>query len=192
MAKKDSFQMLYAIKATVRRFEGNTENTVAITVAYDPNALEGTRVYRGVDTPWVQAIIESDEELTKEAILEMEDNTELDIDAIELEEGRIFNEKVPPMFQYFVDRNGNEAKRTVSSVTGVITKSSGKTVADAVRSTMSFRLTALDENGQHRYGIPNRKSIQMELLAYWDGSDIRDFDQVMDDLLNEVENESEA
>lgn len=186
---KQSFQMLYALKATVRRFEGS-DPTVAIIVGYK-DAKSGNRVYRGLNDPWVEAIIDAvnDDAITKETLADAEDNFELELnEPVELESGRLFSQKVPPLYQYFTT-NGVEVRRRVDTVTGVLIESSGLTVDDMVRRTMTFRLTALDENGQHRYGIPKRKSIQLQLLAYWDGEVTRDFDEELTALADEFDNE---
>ena len=186
---KQSFQMLYALKATVRRFEGSNP-TVAIIVGYK-DAKSGNRVYRGLDDPWVKAIIDAvnDGAITKETLADAEDNFEIELDEpVELESGRLFSQKVPPLYQYFTT-NGQEIRRRIDTVTGVLIESSGLTVDDMVRRTMTFRLTALDENGQHRYGIPKRKSIQLQLLAYWDGEVTRDFDEELTALADEFDNE---
>lgn len=186
---KQSFQMLYALKATVRRFEGSNP-TVAIIVGYK-DAKSGNRVYRGLNDPWVEAIIDAvnDDAITKETLADAEDNFELELnEPVELESGRLFSQKVPPLYQYFTT-NGQEVRRRVDTVTGVLIESSGLTVDDMVRRTMTFRLTALDENGQHRYGIPKRKSIQLQLLAYWDGEVTRDFDEELTALADEFDNE---
>ena len=186
---KQSFQMLYALKATVRRFEGS-DPTVAIIVGYK-DAKSGNRVYRGLDDPWVKAIIDAvnDDAITKETLADAEDKFEIELDEpVELESGRLFSQKVPPLYQYFTT-NGQEIRRRVDTVIGVLIESSGLTVDDMVRRTMTFRLTALDENGQHRYGIPKRKSIQLQLLAYWDGEVTRDFDEELTALADEFDNE---
>lgn len=186
---KQSFQMLYALKATVRRFEGS-DPTVAIIVGYK-DAKSGNRVYRGLNDPWVEAIIDAvnDDAITKETLADAEDNFELELnEPVELESGRLFSQKVPPLYQYFTS-NGQEIRRRVDTVIGVLIESSGLTVDDMVRRTMTFRLTALDENGQHRYGIPKRKSIQLQLLAYWDGEVTRDFDEELTALADEFDNE---
>lgn len=188
---KQSFQMLYALKATVRRFEGSNP-TVAIIVGYK-DAKSGNRVYRGLDDPWVQAIISAvnDNAITKETLADAEDRFEIELSGpVELESGRLFSQKVPPLFQYFTV-NGQEVRRRVATVTGVLVESSGLTVDDMVSRTMTFRLTALDENGQHRYGIPKRKSIQLQLLAYWDGEVTRDFDEDLTALADEFDKEDE-
>lgn len=188
---KQSFQMLYALKATVRRFEGSNP-TVAIIVGYK-DAKSGNRVYRGLDDPWVQAIISAvnDNAITKETLADAEDRFEIELsEPVELESGRLFSQKVPPLFQYFIV-NGQEVRRRVATVTGVLVESSGLTVDDMVSRTMTFRLTALDENGQHRYGIPKRKSIQLQLLAYWDGEVTRDFDEDLTALADEFDKEDE-
>lgn len=188
---KQSFQMLYALKATVRRFEGS-DPTVAIIVGYK-DAKSGNRVYRGLDDPWVQAIISAvnDDAITKESLADAEDKFEIELDApVELESGRLFSQKVPPLYQYFTV-NEQEVRRRVDTVTGVLIESSGLTIDDMVRRTMTFRLTALDENGQHRYGVPKRKSIQLQLLAYWDGEVTRDFDEDLTALADEFDKEDE-
>ena len=189
---KQSFQMLYALKATVRRFEGSNP-TVAIIVGYK-DAKSGNRVYRGLDDPWVKAIIDAvnDDAITKESLADAEDKFEIELDApVELENGRLFSQKVPPLFQYFTTADGTEARRRVATVTGVLVESSGLTIDDMVSRTMTFRLTALDENGQHRYGVPKRKSIQLQLLAYWDGEVTRDFDEDLTALADEFDKEDE-
>ena len=183
--------MLYALSATVRHFQGQDSAQLQITVG-EKDSLSGARVYRGLDDPWAQAIIDSNEELTKESIEEMEDRAKLDIKNVKLEMGRTFSEQVPTMFQYFTDRNGIEQKRAVTTVSGVITANDPTSVDERVSSTMRFRLTALDENGQHRYGIPKRKSTQLELLQYWDGGDIRNFDETLDGLVDELESEEKT
>lgn len=188
---KQSFQMLYALKATVRRFEGS-DPTVAIIVGYK-DAKSGNRVYRGLDDPWVQAIISAvnDDAITKETLADAEDKFEIELDTpVELESGRLFSQKVPPLYQYFTV-NEQEVRRRVDTVTGVLIESSGLTIDDMVRRTMTFRLTALDENGQHRYGVPKRKSIQLQLLAYWDGEVTRDFDEDLTALADEFDKEDE-
>lgn len=188
---KQSFQMLYALKATVRRFEGS-DPTVAIIVGYK-DAKSGNRVYRGLDDPWVTAIIDAvnDDAITKETLADAEDRFEIELDApVELESGRLFSQKVPPLYQYFTV-NEQEVRRRVDTVTGVLIESSGLTIDDMVRRTMTFRLTALDENGQHRYGVPKRKSIQLQLLAYWDGEVTRDFDEDLTALADEFDKEDE-
>lgn len=188
---KQSFQMLYALKATVRRFEGSNP-TVAIIVGYK-DAKSGNRVYRGLDDPWVTAIINAvnDDAITKESLADAEDRFEIELDApVELESGRLFSQKVPPLYQYFTV-NEQEVRRRVDTVTGVLIESSGLTIDDMVRRTMTFRLTALDENGQHRYGVPKRKSIQLQLLAYWDGEVTRDFDGELTALADEFDKEDE-
>lgn len=188
---KQSFQMLYALKATVRRFEGSNP-TVAIIVGYK-DAKSGNRVYRGLDDPWVKAIIEAvdDNAITAESLADAEDRFEIELDApVELESGRLFSQKVPPLYQYFTV-NEQEVRRRVDTVTGVLIESSGLTIDDMVRRTMTFRLTALDENGQHRYGVPKRKSIQLQLLAYWDGEVTRDFDGELTALADEFDKEDE-
>lgn len=188
---KQSFQMLYALKATVRRFEGSNP-TVAIIVGYK-DAKSGNRVYRGLDDPWVTAIIDAvnDDAITKESLADAEDKFEIELDApVELESGRLFSQKVPPLYQYFTV-NEQEVRRRVDTVTGVLIESSGLTIDDMVRRTMTFRLTALDENGQHRYGVPKRKSIQLQLLAYWDGEVTRDFDEDLTALADEFDKEDE-
>ena len=190
---KQSFQMLYALKATVRRFEGSNP-TVAIIVGYK-DAKSGNRVYRGLDDPWVTAIIDAvnDDAITKETLADAEDKFEIELsEPVELESGRLFSQKVPPLYQYFNTADGIEVRRRVDTVTGVLIESSGLTVDDMVRRTMTFRLTALDENGQHRYGIPKRKSIQLQLLAYWDGEVTRDFDEELTALADEFDNEEEG
>ena len=189
---KQSFQMLYALKATVRRFEGSNP-TVAIIVGYK-DAKSGNRVYRGLDDPWVTAIIDAvnDDAITKESLADAEDKFEIELDApVELESGRLFSQKVPPLFQYFTTADGTEVRRRVATVTGVLVESSGLTIDDMVSRTMTFRLTALDENGQHRYGVPKRKSIQLQLLAYWDGEVTRDFDEDLTALADEFDKEDE-
>ena len=189
---KQSFQMLYALKATVRRFEGSNP-TVAIIVGYK-DAKSGNRVYRGLDDPWVKAIIDAvnDDAITKESLADAEDKFEIELDApVELESGRLFSQKVPPLYQYFTV-NEQEVRRRVDTVTGVLIESSGLTIDDMVRRTMTFRLTALDENGQHRYGVPKRKSIQLQLLAYWDGEVTRDFDEDLTALADEFDKEDEG
>ena len=189
---KQSFQMLYALEATVRSFTGQTQNTVAITVGYK-DAKSGNRVYRGLDDPWVTAIINAvnDDAITKESLADAEDRFEIELDApVELESGRLFSQKVPPLYQYFTV-NEQEVRRRVDTVTGVLIESSGLTIDDMVRRTMTFRLTALDENGQHRYGVPKRKSIQLQLLAYWDGEVTRDFDGELTALADEFDKEDE-
>ena len=188
---KQSFQMLYALKATVRRFEGSNP-TVAIIVGYK-DAKSGNRVYKGLDDPWVTAIIDAvnDDAITKESLADAEDRFEIELDApVELENGRLFSQKVPPLYQYFTV-NEQEVRRRVDTVTGVLIESSGLTIDDMVRRTMTFRLTALDENGQHRYGVPKRKSIQLQLLAYWDGEVTRDFDEDLTALADEFDKEDE-
>lgn len=188
---KQSFQMLYALKATVRRFEGSNP-TVAIIVGYK-DAKSGNRVYRGLDDPWVKAIIEAvnDDAITAKSLADAEDRFEIELDApVELESGRLFSQKVPPLYQYFTV-NEQEVRRRVDTVTGVLIESSGLTIDDMVRRTMTFRLTALDENGQHRYGVPKRKSIQLQLLAYWDGEVTRDFDGELTALADEFDKEDE-
>lgn len=188
---KQSFQMLYALKATVRRFEGS-DPTVAIIVGYK-DAKSGNRVYRGLDDPWVQAIISAvnDDAITKESLADAEDKFEIELDTpVELENGKLFSQKVPPLYQYFTV-NEQEVRRRVDTVTGVLIESSGLTIDDMVRRTMTFRLTALDENGQHRYGVPKRKSIQLQLLAYWDGEVTRDFDEDLTALADEFDKEDE-
>lgn len=188
---KQSFQMLYALKATVRRFEGSNP-TVAIIVGYK-DAKSGNRVYRGLDDPWVKAIIEAvnDDAITAESLADAEDRFEIELDApVELESGRLFSQKVPPLYQYFTV-NEQEVRRRVDTVTGVLIESSGLTIDDMVRRTMTFRLTALDENGQHRYGVPKRKSIQLQLLAYWDGEVTRDFDGELTALADEFDKDDE-
>lgn len=188
---KQSFQMLYALKATVRRFEGSNP-TVAIIVGYK-DAKSGNRVYRGLDDPWVKAIIDAvnDDAITEETLADAEDRFEIELDApVELESGRLFSQKVPPLYQYFTV-NEQEVRRRVDTVTGVLIESSGLTIDDMVRRTMTFRLTALDENGQHRYGVPKRKSIQLQLLAYWDGEVTRDFDGELTALADEFDKEDE-
>lgn len=188
---KQSFRMLYALKATVRRFEGS-DPTVAIIVGYK-DAKSGNRVYRGLDDPWVTAIIDAvnDDAITKESLADAEDRFEIELDApVELESGRLFSQKVPPLYQYFTV-NEQEVRRRVDTVTGVLIESSGLTIDDMVRRTMTFRLTALDENGQHRYGVPKRKSIQLQLLAYWDGEVTRDFDEDLTALADEFDKEDE-
>lgn len=188
---KQSFQMLYALKATVRRFEGS-DPTVAIIVGYK-DAKSGNRVYRGLDDPWVTAIIDAvnDDAITKKSLADAEDKFEIELDApVELENGRLFSQKVPPLYQYFTV-NEQEVRRRVDTVTGVLIESSGLTIDDMVRRTMTFRLTALDENGQHRYGVPKRKSIQLQLLAYWDGEVTRDFDEDLTALADEFDKEDE-
>ena len=188
---KQSFQMLYALKATVRRFEGS-DPTVAIIVGYK-DAKSGNRVYRGLDDPWVIAIIDAvnDDAITKKSLADAEDKFEIELDApVELENGRLFSQKVPPLYQYFTV-NEQEVRRRVDTVTGVLIESSGLTIDDMVRRTMTFRLTALDENGQHRYGVPKRKSIQLQLLAYWDGEVTRDFDEDLTALADEFDKEDE-
>ena len=189
---KQSFQMLYALKATVRRFEGSNP-TVAIIVGYK-DAKSGNRVYRGLDDPWVTAIIDAvnDDAITKKSLADAEDKFEIELDApVELENGRLFSQKVPPLFQYFTTADGTEVRRRVATVTGVLVESSGLTIDDMVARTMTFRLTALDENGQHRYGVPKRKSIQLQLLAYWDGEVTRDFDEDLTALADEFDKEDE-
>lgn len=189
---KQSFQMLYALKATVRRFEGSNP-TVAIIVGYK-DAKSGNRVYRGLDDPWVTAIINAvnDDAITKETLADAEDKFEIELDTpVELENGRLFSQKVPPLFQYFTTADGTEVRRRVATVTGVLVESSGLTIDDMVSRTMTFRLTALDENGQHRYGVPKRKSIQLQLLAYWDGEVTRDFDEDLTTLADEFDKEDE-
>ena len=188
---KQSFQMLYALKATVRRFEGSNP-TVAIIVGYK-DAKSGNRVYRGLDDPWVKAIIEAvnDDAITAKSLADAEDRFEIELYApVELESGRLFSQKVPPLYQYFTV-NEQEVRRRVDTVTGVLIESSGLTIDDMVRRTMTFRLTALDENGQHRYGVPKRKSIQLQLLAYWDGEVTRDFDGELTALADEFDKEDE-
>ena len=188
---KQSFQMLYALKATVRRFEGS-DPTVAIIVGYK-DAKSGNRVYRGLDDPWVIAIIDAvnDDAITKKSLADAEDKFEIELDApVELENGRLFSQKVPPLYQYFTV-NEQEVRRRVDTVTGVLIESSGLTIDDMVRRTMTFRLTALDENGQHRYGVPKRKSIQLQLLAYWDGEVTRDFDEDLTALADEFDMDDE-
>ena len=188
---KQSFQMLYALKATVRRFEGSNP-TVAIIVGYK-DAKSGNRVYRGLDDPWVKAIIEAvnDDAITAKSLADAEDRFEIELYApVELESGRLFSQKVPPLYQYFTV-NEQEVRRRVDPVTGVLIESSGLTIDDMVRRTMTFRLTALDENGQHRYGVPKRKSIQLQLLAYWDGEVTRDFDGELTALADEFDKEDE-
>lgn len=188
---KQSFQMLYALKATVRRFEGSNP-TVAIIVGYK-DAKSGNRIYRGLDDPWVKAIIDAvnDDAITEETLADAEDRFEIELDApVELESGRLFSQKVPPLYQYFTV-NEQEVRRRVDTVTGVLIESSGLTIDDMVRRTMTFRLTALDENGQHRYGVPKRKSIQLQLLAYWDGEVTRDFDGELTALADEFDKEDE-
>lgn len=188
---KQSFQMLYALKATVRRFEGSNP-TVAIIVGYK-DAKSGNRVYRGLDDPWVKAIIDAvnDDAITEKTLADAEDRFEIELDApVELESGRLFSQKVPPLYQYFTV-NEQEVRRRVDTVTGVLIESSGLTIDDMVRRTMTFRLTALDENGQHRYGVPKRKSIQLQLLAYWDGEVTRDFDGELTALADEFDKEDE-
>ena len=78
---KQSFQMLYALKATVRRFEGS-DPTVAIIVGYK-DAKSGNRVYRGLDDPWVTAIIDAvnDDVITKKSLADAEDKFEIELDA---------------------------------------------------------------------------------------------------------------
>lgn len=188
---KQSFQMLYALKATVRRFEGSNP-TVAIIVGYK-DAKSGNRVYRGLDDPWVTAIIDAvnDAAITKETLADAEDRFEIELpEPVELENGKLFSQKVPPLYQYFTV-NEQEVRRRVDTVTGVLIESSGLTIDDMVRRTMTFRLTALDENGQHRYGVPKRKSIQLQLLAYWDGEVTRDFDEDLTALADEFDKEDE-
>lgn len=188
---KQSFKMLYVLKATVRRFEGS-DPTVAIIVGYK-DAKSGNRVYRGLDDPWVTAIIDAvnDNAITKESLADAEDKFEIELDTpVELESGRLFSQKVPPLYQYFTV-NEQEVRRRVDTVTGVLIESSGLTIDDMVRRTMTFRLTALDENGQHRYGVPKRKSIQLQLLAYWDGEVTRDFDEDLTALADEFDKEDE-
>lgn len=189
---KQSFQMLYALKATVRRFEGSNP-TVAIIVGYK-DAKSGNSVYRGLDDPWVTAIINAvnDDAITKESLADAEDRFEIELpEPVELESGRLFSQKVPPLFQYFTTADGTEVRRRVATVTGVLVESSGLTIDDMVSRTMTFRLTALDENGQHRYGVPKRKSIQLQLLAYWDGEVTRDFDEDLTALADEFDKEDE-
>lgn len=195
MAKNNVFKMLYCIKATVRHFDGNTENTVALTVAMDQNSSEGVRVYRNLTHDWVNKLIDAaptyvdaagDE---KEADLaSLPDNTELKFDAFELEEGYTFSRTVPALFQRFVV-NGQTVERLVNNVTGIRLKGSPLTEEDIVRRTMFFRLTAKDGDGEHRYGIPNRKSIQRQLAEYWVGSANYNFDDELDQLVDEEDNQ---
>ena len=185
---KQSFQMLYAVAMTVRHFDGNKENTVQITVSVSNSSTsEGTRVYRSLNHPWVKAIIEGND-FTLEDLQNADDATEYDIDAVELESGRLFSVKTPALYQFFTV-DGVERQRVVDNVRGVLLESSGLNVSDMVRSTMRFRLTALDDSGQHRYAIPNRKSTQLQLLQYWEGGPVRDFDEILDNLADEVDNE---
>lgn len=193
MAKIKGFQMLYCIKAVVRRFEGNDQNTVAMTVGYK-DALSGTRVYRGLDDPWTKAIIDSsdDETLTKDFLAEQEDGYEITLDEpVKLEEGVQFSEPVPPLQQRFTV-NGRQMHRRVDTVNGVLLKSSGLTIDDMVRRTMTFRLTQLDANGEHVYGVPKRKSVQLQLLQYWDGEIDYNFDADLTALADQVDAEAEA
>ena len=188
-----SYTMLYAVAVTVRNFDSAAENTVQITVSTENNgSSEGTRVYRGLKSPWVKKIIAAeDNDISLKDLEDANDGDEFQLEPVELEEGRVFSKEVPGMYQFFTV-DGKEQQRFVHTVKGVLTKSSGLTVETMVRSAMVFRLTAKDANGNHRYAIPSRKSTQLQLLSYWEGSAIRDFDQIMDDLANDEFNDDDS
>lgn len=191
---KQSFQMLYALEATVRSFTGQTQNTVAITVGYK-DAKSGNRVYRGLDHPWVKAIIEAvdDDAITAESLADAEDGFKIELtEPIQLEEGRLINESVPPLRQRFTV-NGQEVYRVVRTVDAVLLKSSDLTVEDLVKQKMAFRLTALDENGRHIYGLPSRKSLLLQLAKYFEGnfSDEDDRYDEFTELVNDLDKDDE-
>lgn len=191
---KQSFQMLYALEATVRSFTGQTQNTVAITVGYK-DAKSGNRVYRGLDHPWVTAIIDAvnDDAITKETLADAEDSFKIELDTpVQLEEGRLVNEPVPPLRQRFTV-NGQETYRIVRTVDTVLLKSSDLTVEDLVKQKMAFRLTALDENGRHIYGLPSRKSLLLQLAKYFEGnfSDEDDRYDEFTELVNDLDEDEE-
>lgn len=176
MAKTRDFEELYCIRAVFRRFGSN--NTIAMYMSSDPDALTGVRVYRGLDHPWVKKAVESFEADS------LEDNTELtlirseeDNELMSVGRGYTFSENVPPLFQYFQDAAGNTISRVVDTVSGVIMESDNLTVSSVVRRTMLFRLTALDENMEHRYGIPNRKRYWEDLADYFVGEGTRNYSE---------------
>lgn len=180
MAKTKSFEELYCIKAVFRRFNNST--SVAMYISYDKNANTGVRVYRALTHPWVAAAIGEIRNPDK-----IEDNTELPLkrdektnELISIGNGYTFVENVPPLFQYFNDQDGNEISRVVDTVSGVIMESDANSVSSIVRRTMLFRLTAIDESGQHRYGIPSRKRYWEDLADYFVGEGTRDYSDFVD------------
>ena len=195
MAKKINFRPLFVVAATVRHFDGNDENTVAMTVAYDENASIGTRVYRGLSHKWTKMLIAQSPTYVNEEgdsveadIASLPDNTELEFDAFEVDKGYLFSEQVPPMYQVLT-RDGQTTYRLVSTASGILFDD-GRSVMDMVRSIMAFRLTAIDaQTGQHRYAIPSRKSIQRQLAEFWVGSPDVDYNDVMDGIVDEIDSE---
>lgn len=189
MAKATTFTMLYAIKSTYRVFDG--VGTVAITVSENPNSKTGVRVYRQPDSEWVATILDACG-ISVSDLAEMQDGDTLPTDEpIELEEGRTFTQKVPPLVQYFT-ANGQEVSRVVDTVSGVITQGSALRVDDLVRQTMRRRLTARDSaTGNYQYGVPNRKSILAALAEYWIGTDDRTSRQDLDDYVAKLDGDDD-
>lgn len=189
MAKVKSFTMLYAIGAAFRSFNGTA--TVQITVAENPDAKTGVRVYRQPTSEWVETLLESCG-ISADDLAEMQDGEKLPLDEpVELEEGVTFSVKVPPLVQYFTPAGGTETNRVVDNVSGVLTRGSGLTVDDLVRQTMRRRLTARDDAGNYQYGVPKRKSILADLAKYWIGTDDRDTRDALDAYVTELDKQGE-
>lgn len=172
MAKRE-FRDLFCIRAVYRLFGNNP--TVAMYISSDPEALTGVRVYRSLDHAWVKKAVTVPEG-------NIEDQTELgltkdaDGDLMSLGKGFTFSENVPPLFQYIPTDNG-EVSRVIDTVSGVIMAADNLTVDSVIRRTMLFRLTATDDNGNHRYGIPTRKRYWEELADYFVGEGTKDYNE---------------
>ena len=179
MAKQKSFTDLYCVKAVFRQFDNN--QTIAMYISSDPDALTGVRVYRGLDHPWVKQTVEPFK------VDDLKDNEELTLtrdeetnELLSIGQGYTFSENVPPLFQFLPgdeDAQGNRPSRVVNTVSGVIMASDDTTVQSRVKQTMLFRLTATDDLGRHRYGIPSRRRYWDELADYFVGTAMDNYDE---------------
>lgn len=181
MAKQRDFEALYCIRAVLRRF--NATVSIAMYISTDPDALTGVRVYRGLDHSWIKTVLGKDFKVDDN----LKDNTELSLirdketnKLPSIGNGYTFTESVPPLFQYFQDSNGNTISRVVDTVSGVIMESDSTNVSSAIRRTMLFRLTAIDDAGQHRYGIPSRKRYWEDLADYFVGEGTRNYEDFVE------------
>lgn len=172
MAKRE-FKELYCIRAVYRLF--GTNPTIAMYISSDPEALTGVRVYRGLDHAWVKkAVTVPTDDIEDQAELDLVKNADGDLES--LGKGYTFSENVPPLFQYIPTDNG-EVSRVIDTVSGVIMASDNLTVDSVIRRTMLFRLTATDDEGNHRYGIPTRRRYWEDLAEYFVGEGTKDYDE---------------